>query len=85
MSDGHAPEQTPGNGRYRLFNIDKNLWLHARESFRSQPGGGPRLQVRDGMVSDGIQILAQFKSQGSAVKTLTNAGYCRQSDGTFKA
>lgn len=67
------------------FNDNKALWHKARIQFAGYPMGGPRLTVHAGTVSDGYRVLAQFKSQGSAVSILTRVGFCRQSDGTFKA
>jgi hypothetical protein len=74
-----------GGMNMERFNDDKMLWQKARVQFAGYPMGGPRLTVHAGTVSDGYRVLAQFKSQGSAVSVLTRAGFCRQPDGTFKA
>lgn len=68
-----------------LYNIDLALWQSAKEAYQSRTNGGPRLLVVDGMICDGFEVLARFKTQFQAVKTLKDAGFYKVSKNTYKA
>ena len=68
-----------------LYNTDLYLWRNQRESYLERPYGGPVLQVTEGMVSDGMQVLARFSDDRQAKKVLANAGFRKIGKDKYKA
>jgi hypothetical protein len=68
-----------------LYNCTLTIWQSAAKAYRTYPNGGPRLEVFDGMVGDGHNVLARFLTQRDALTVLKRAGFTKQVDGTFKA
>lgn len=58
-----------------LFNTDLALWENAHKSYAAMPNGGAILRVHDGMIHDGLQVLARFKTSADAASVLSNAGF----------
>jgi hypothetical protein len=67
------------------YNTALQLWQQTYNAYAKRPNGGPQLTTRDGFVSDGFRILANFDSQQKGVATLKNAGFKRIGADTYKA
>lgn len=60
-----------------LYNTDKTLWENFKAERETMPNGGAILNVFDGMVGCGNEVIARFSSQSEAIKTLKATGFKR--------
>ena len=67
------------------YNVDLQLWQQTRSAYLNYPNGGPRLTIYDGIIGNGHEILARFNDNDAAKRTLSEAGFTVQFDGTWKA
>jgi len=59
------------------YNTNKTLWENLQKERSQMPNGGAVLNVFDGMVGCGSEVIARFSSQADAIAMLNSTGFQR--------
>lgn len=65
------------------YNTDQQLWANFKQSRSNLTCGGALLSIHDGMVGNGMVVLARFPTTRDAERTLKAAGFVK-TDGRWK-
>jgi len=61
------------------YNTSRTLWENFKNERSQMPNGGAVLNIFDGMVGSGNEVIARFSSQADAIAMLKSTGFQRVS------
>jgi len=59
------------------YNTNKTLWQNFKTQRDAMPNGGAILNVFDGMIGCGSEVIARFSTQADAINMLKETGFKR--------